>query len=117
MATDKPASFIGREALQTDAGEPRPRRLFHLKLEDPGPQLFHGESVLHDGAVVGRVTSGAYGHTLGAAVGFALLEAPPQDFAELLSSGAVEVDIAGSRAPATLSARPFYDPDGARLRS
>jgi glycine cleavage system aminomethyltransferase T len=28
----------------------------------------------------------------------------------------VEVEIAGERAPARLSARPFYDPDGRRLR-
>ena len=71
VAPDKPGGFIGREALQA-AGPPR-RRLVPILLADPEPLLYHGESVLQDGRVVGRVTSGAYGHTLGAAVGLAAI--------------------------------------------
>jgi len=72
--------------------------------------------VLQDGRVVGRVTSGAYGHTLGAAVGLAAIDGAPARADEIVSAGAVEVEIAGERVPARLSARPFYDPDGRRLR-
>ena len=75
VAMDKPGGFVGREALAA-AGPPR-RRLVSILLADPEPQLYHGETVLHDGRVVGRVTSGAYGHTLGAAVGLAALEGDP----------------------------------------
>ena len=114
VAMDKPGGFIGREALLA-AGPPR-RRLVHLLLADPEPLLFHGESVLHGGRLVGRVTSGAYGHTLGAAVGFAALETEPAAVAEILAGGDVEIEIAGRRVPARLSGRPFYDPDGRRLR-
>ena len=35
---------------------------------------------------------------------------------EVVAGGDVEVEIAARRVPARLSARPFYDPDGARLR-
>ena len=56
---------------------PPRRRLVPILLADPEPLLYHGESVLQDGRVVGRVTSGAYGHTLGAAVGLAALEGDP----------------------------------------
>ena len=76
VAMDKPGGFIGREALLA-AGAPR-RRLVPLLLADPEPLLYHGESVLQDGRVVGRVTSGAYGHTLGAAVGLAALDGDPE---------------------------------------
>ena len=68
--------------------------------------------------MVGRVASGAYGFTVGAAVGLAWLECAPDEAEALLraGAGAVEVDIAGARTPATLSAQAFYDPAGARRR-
>jgi 4-methylaminobutanoate oxidase (formaldehyde-forming) len=115
VAPDKPGGFIGREALQA-AGPPR-RRLVPILLADPGPLLYHGESVLLDGRIVGRVTSGAYGHTLGAAVGLAAVAGEPGEVDDIVARGAVEVEIAGERAPAQLSARAFYDPDGLRLRA
>ncbi len=114
VAMDKPGGFIGREALSA-AGPPR-RRLVPILLADPDPLLYHGESVLQDGRVVGRVMSGAYGHTLGAAVGLAAIDGPPAVADAVVARGDVEVEIAGERAPARLSARAFYDPEGRRLR-
>ncbi len=114
VARDKPGGFIGREALAA-AGPPR-RRLVPALLEEPEPLLHHGETVLQGGRVVGRVTSGAYGHTLGAAVGLAALDGEPAAVDEVVAGGAVEVEIAARRYPARLSSRPFYDPDGRRLR-
>jgi 4-methylaminobutanoate oxidase (formaldehyde-forming) len=113
VAMDKPGGFIGREALA--AAGPR-RRLVPLLLEDPEPLLYRGETVLQDGRVVGRVTSGAYGHTLGGAVGFVAVQGEPAEVDEVVAGGAVEVEIAARRHAARLSARPFYDPDGRRLR-
>ncbi|MHB8469288.1 MAG: GcvT family protein [Gaiellaceae bacterium] len=82
-----------------------------ILLRDPDQYLHHGESVLRDGAIAGRVTSGAYGHTLGGAVGIALLAAgTPLD-------GEFAVDVAGTLVPADVSARAFYDPSGARMRA
>jgi glycine cleavage system aminomethyltransferase T/glycine/D-amino acid oxidase-like deaminating enzyme len=114
VAMDKPGGFVGREAL-TAAGPPR-RRLVPILLADPDPLLYHGESVLDEGRVVGRVTSGAYGHTLGAAVGMAAIECAKDVADDVVARGDVEVEIAGERAPARLSARAFYDPEGRRLR-
>jgi 4-methylaminobutanoate oxidase (formaldehyde-forming) len=73
--------------------------------------LLHGESILVDGRIVGRMTSGAYGHTVGAACGLGIV------VADAVGSDGIEVDCAGQRVPATLSLRPFHDPTGARLRS
>jgi len=109
VSWDKP-DFVGREALAARRSAPGRRRLVHVCLEDAGPQLHHGESLLRNGRIAGRVTSGAYGHTLGAAVGLAFAEADALD-------GAWEVAVAGDRVPARVSARPFYDPDGARMRA
>jgi heterotetrameric sarcosine oxidase gamma subunit len=102
--------FTGRAALLALRGAPRRRRLVHIRLTDPEPLLRHGESVLEGERIIGRVTSGAYGHHLGASVGLAMIESGD------LPAASVQVDIAGGLAPAVLSTRPFYDPDNLRLR-
>ena len=116
VALDKATPFIGRDALRALSDEPLSRRLVHLMLDDPKPLLYHGESVLLDGRVVGRVTSGAYGHTLGTAVGLAYIEAPPGEIDAIVASPDVKIDIAGALVRATLGDRPFYDPSGERMR-
>jgi glycine cleavage system aminomethyltransferase T len=79
--------------------------------------LFHGESVLRDGEVVGRVTSGAYGHHLGRATALVMLENEAVLDTAAIEAGGFSVDVAGEFIPATLSVRPFYDPENRRLRS
>ena len=86
--------------------------MVHVLLRDPDELLHHGESVYRDGRIVGRVTSGAYGYTLGGAVGLATIEA-----GTALDGAAFAVDVAGRLVPAELSARAFYDPAGARMRT
>ncbi len=105
--------FIGAEAARGAKETPGPHRLVSLKLEDPEPLLFHGESVIADGRIVGAVMSGAYAHTIGAAAGLAML-----DSTVLSDDGStVEVDVAGLMVKATLSTRPIYDPTGSRMRA
>jgi 4-methylaminobutanoate oxidase (formaldehyde-forming) len=88
------------------------RRLVGVVLDDPDPLLLHGESLLADGRVVGMVTSGAYGHTVGASTGLAWIEATSAN-----DGGAtVEVDCAGKLVKAAVSTRAPYDPDGSRMR-
>jgi glycine cleavage system aminomethyltransferase T len=116
VSDEKEDDFIGRAALRRLAAEPLSRRLVHVKLADPEPLLYHGESLLRRGVVVGRVTSGAYGHSLGAAVGLAFLDGDPDEAQAIVAANDVEIEIAGTRVPAILSKRPFYDPDGSRMR-
>jgi 4-methylaminobutanoate oxidase (formaldehyde-forming) len=101
--------FVGANRV---GGRGQGRRLVQVVLDDPEPLLFHGESVLADGRVVGLVTSGAYAHTLGAAAGIAWLDTSVAD-----EGATVEVDCAGTRVKATVATRPPYDPDGSRLRA
>ena len=70
-----------------------------------------------DGARIGLLTSGGYGHTLQAAVGMGWVRHPDGVTPELLRQARFEIEIAGERCPAEASLRPFFDPTGARMRS
>ena len=114
----KPGGFIGRDAvLAKKAAGPLKRRLVQVLVQDPEPLMFHAEVVLRDGRPVGYVRAASYGHTLGGAVGLAMIEGgqTPVDQA-FLDSGRWEVEIAGRRYPAKPSLRPLYDPDNHRIR-
>jgi len=114
---DKPGGFIGRDALlaQRDAG--LTRRLVQFRLDDPEPLLYHDEPILRNGLLVGRITSGMYGHTVGAALGMGYVShdrGAPRD--EVIGAD-FEIDVNGTRVPATASYRPFYDPGSERIRA
>jgi 4-methylaminobutanoate oxidase (formaldehyde-forming) len=118
VAWDKPGGFVGREALLAARapGPPR-RRLVQVLVEDPEPLLYGGEPVLRDGDRLGYVRAGAYGHTLGGAVGLAMLEDEAGLPAAAVDGVRFEVDVAGARYPARASIRPLYDPDRLRIQS
>ena len=108
--------FIGREALLARRGQPLSRRLVSLRLDDPAPLLYHDEPVWRDGKRVGRVASGAYGHTLGARRGARLGEDEAGIDAAWVESGRFEIEVALTRHPAKASLKPFFDPAGLRQR-
>jgi 4-methylaminobutanoate oxidase (formaldehyde-forming) len=110
--------FIGREAaLRQKAQGPLKQRLAQVLVKDPEPMLFHAEVVRRNGKPVGYVRAGSYGHTLGGAVGLAMIEAGEPIDAAYLSEGRWSVDIAGKQYPAEVSLRPMYDPDMKRIKS
>jgi 4-methylaminobutanoate oxidase (formaldehyde-forming) len=78
--------------------------------------MYHGEIVLRDGAPVGEVRAASYGHTLGGAVGLAMVEGEVVDKA-YLEEGKWEVNIAGQTYPASVSLRPLYDPMMERIKA
>ena len=67
--------------------------------------------------IVGHLTSGAYGHGLGAAVGMGYVRDGGRPVADaFIRDGAFDVEVAGRRVAATASLVPFYDPSGRRMR-
>jgi glycine cleavage system aminomethyltransferase T len=107
---DKPGGFIGRDAL-AEAKERGPRaRLRCVVLEDPRSVALGNEPVRVDGAVVGRVTTGGYGPTVGRSIAYAYL--PP----EVEVGTGVEIDIFGTWVAGEVTREPLYDPDGERVR-
>jgi heterotetrameric sarcosine oxidase gamma subunit len=113
----KPVPFIGREALLETRDRTPTRRLVQFRLLDPEPLLFRDEPIVMDGERIGLLTSGSYGHTLGAAIGMGWVRHPDGVTPELLRSARFEIEIGGERHPAAASLHAFYDPKGERLRA
>ena len=112
----KPGGFIGKEAvLERKARGPLLRRLVQVLVKDPEPLMFHAEVVRRNGVPVGYVRAASYGHTLGGAVGLAMIEPKVPVDQAYLDGGRWEVDIAGRLYPATVSVRPLYDPQMKRI--
>jgi glycine cleavage system T protein len=114
---DKRAPFIGREALLAQRERPLTRRLVVFVLDDPEPLLYHDEPIWRDGALVGRITSGAYGHTVGRSVGLGWVAHPDGVDDAFVASGRWEVEVACARTAARAQLTPPYDPKALRVRS
>ena len=108
--------MLFRSALLGQREQGLTRRLVQLRLTDPQPLIYHNEPIWRDGALVGHITSGAYGHVLGGAVGLGYVSCEPDAAAESVLSGQYEVEVACERVPAEVSLRPLYDPDNAQIR-
>lgn len=114
---DKLGGFIGQKALLEAKAKPLARRLVSIVLEDGEPLLWGGEALLRDGKAVGDLTSAAYGHTIGAAVGLGYVKRVDGEAIDAAwLAGRFEVDLAGNRLAAKVSLRAPYDPQGARIK-
>jgi glycine cleavage system T protein len=113
----KKSGFVGRDALLRQRETLLPRRLVMFTLDDPDPLLLGDEPIYRDGALVGRITSGAFGHTLGRSVGMGYVAHADGVDEAFLQAGRWELEIATERFPATAQLEPPYDPKSARVRS
>lgn len=93
--------FQGRDAVRRAKEAPLRRRLVGLVVE--GGVARHGHEVVRDGAVVGHVTSGTFGPTVGKNIALAYV---PPDLAAV--GTALEVRIRGKDVPAQVVRTPFY---------
>jgi len=117
VAFGKKADFIGRAALERQKGEGPRRRLVLFALEDAEPLVYHNEPIWRDGTLVGRVTSGAYSHTLGRSLCMGYVRGDAPVTPGFLLSGAYEIEIASTRFKAKPSLKPFYDPRSERIKA
>ena len=117
VKTDK-GDFIGREAVLRKKEAGLDRRLMQFRLPDPALHLHHNEPLLRDGAIVGFLTSGGYGHALGGAIGLGYVPCtrPGEPAAEMLASH-YQIEIAGHRVTAEASLKPIYDPKSMRPKA
>jgi 4-methylaminobutanoate oxidase (formaldehyde-forming) len=110
--------FRGREALLSQRREPLQRRLVIATLADPALTLWGGELILRDGEPVGHLSSAAYGHSLGSAVGMGYVKRDKGAADDAyINSGRYQIDIAGVLAEARIQLRAPFDPKGLRIRS
>ena len=86
-------------------------------MKDETKLLYHNEPIWRDGVLVGRITSGMFGHTIGKPLGLGYVEsARGLANSSFLEAGRYEIEIAGEHVPAEASLRPFYDPSSRRVK-
>ncbi len=107
--------FIGKRAIIEKKEKGLEKRLLQFKLKDPEPLLYHNEPILRDGEVSGYLSSGAYGHHLGSAIGMGYVPCKGETLEQVLAS-TYEIDVAGTIVSAEVSSRPMYDPTSERMR-
>lgn len=114
VKTSKP-DFIGRDAVLRKKENGLDRRLLQFVLNDSEPLLYHNEPILRDGELVGHLTSGNYGHTIGAAIGLGYVPCKDETVSDILASN-YEIDVAGSKIRADVDIKPIYDPKSDRVK-
>jgi dimethylglycine dehydrogenase len=107
---DKP-DFCGRAAACAEQAALPKRRFVVMEVSDSDTDVVGYESIIKDGAAVGYVTSGAYGHCVGKSLAAGYVPTA------LARDGEVfEIDILGEMRTATVRLEPLHDPQGRRLR-
>ena len=96
--------FLGRAAL-AEAKARGPKQKLAWFTAPPELNLFGGEIVLSGERVLGRVTSGGYGYTVGRNILCAYVAAEEPVVADYA------VEVMGERFPAVRHTRPLYDPE------
>src|SRR5262249_59671205 len=91
-------------------------RLVMFMLDAPEPLLLGDEPIYRDGVLVGRITSGAYGHTLGRSVGMGYVTHADGVDAAFVRAGRWQLEIALEPFAATAHLEPPYDPKSVRVR-
>jgi sarcosine oxidase subunit alpha len=108
---EKEPDFVGRWALE-HAAEALPHTVLVGFTTTGANAPTDGAVVVDHGAVAGQVTSARYSPRLQQVIGLAWVPA------ELAADGAgIEIADGGERIAATVTTRPFHDPDGVLLRS
>ncbi|MDE2738115.1 MAG: FAD-dependent oxidoreductase, partial [Paracoccaceae bacterium] len=84
-------------------------------LEDPAPLLYHNEPIVRNQEIVGYLSSGSYGHHLGASIGMGYVPVKEETAKDLLSSD-YDIEVAGTRFKAKASIKPLFDPSHSRMK-
>jgi dimethylglycine dehydrogenase len=103
--------FIGRSAAAAEKQRGGERKLIALSVQAGDADAIGDEPIYHDNSVVGWVTSGGYGHSVGQSLALGYVGIKHAD------STNFAVEIIGERRPAVRLTQPPFDPAGARMRS
>ena len=117
IALNKAGGFIGRDALLRQKERGLTRRLVQFAMNDAEPLLYHNEPILRDGRLVGRITSGMFGHTIGRAIGLGYVDSGGEVIEpSFVNEGRFEIEVAGVRHGARAFLKPLYDPTNLRVK-
>ncbi len=109
----KKNDFVGRAAAQKARDEGNsPLRLVTFSVDASDADAIGDEPIWHDGQVVGWVTSGGYGHSVGRSLALGYVPA-----ALATAEAGFEIEIIGERRPARRLEGAAFDPAGLRMRA
>lgn len=118
VAADKPAAFIGKEAMQKAASATPARLRVTLAVDTTplgsAPADAQGDEPIFAGGgddVCGFVTSGGYGHRCAQSIAIAYV-----DSGAIAASKGLSVEILGERCAVHILTQPLYDPSGNLMR-
>ena len=104
--------FIGKAAALKEKAAGPARRLVTMTIETKDIDCWGDEPIFHEGKCVGYVTSGGYAHHVRKSMAMGYV--PP----ECAGDGTkLEIELLGEFYAATVTAKPIYDPTGARMRA
>jgi len=104
---DKAADYTGRAALEAQNETGVTKRLVQIAVHDETVLLHHNEPIWRNGEMVGYVTDGMWGHTVGAAVGMGWVSRDRKLTAKWINEGEWEIELPGRKAPARVQLRPW----------
>ena len=116
VAWEKPGGFTGREALLSQKGGPKPKRLIQFRIEDADLISYHDDPIFRDDIYVGRTTGGMWSHVEDRCLTMAYLSNPEGVTQQWLDNGEWEIEIGTRRRRVTPSIRSFYDPTNQRVK-
>ena len=105
------AHFIGKEAAAAEKASGGVRKLITLAVDAKDADAIGDEPIWHGDKVVGWVTSGGYGHTVGKSIALGYV-----DNAVAGETTGFAVELIGERRAAVRSAEALFDPKGLRMR-
>ena len=112
----KDIDFLGRAALAKHVGNVPRKRFVGFTAEDPDVVLLGRETILRNSEVVGYLTSGGFGYTIGRPIGYGYVRHDDGVTEAFLESGRYDLVVATEPVPARLHLEPLYDPRNARIR-
>ncbi len=104
--------FIGRSAAAAEQKQGGKRQLISLAVQAEDADAIGDEPIYYEDEVVGWVTSGGYGHSVGQSIALGYVQA-----ARAAQTTGFAVEIIGERRSAVRLAQAPFDPAGTRMRS
>ncbi len=108
----KKDEFVGKEALLMQKETGVPQEFVTLEIDVTDADALGSEPIFRNGEMVGRATSGCYGHSIGKSLALAYVKSGNGDIGTQL-----EIEILGERRSARVIPESPCDPDNLKLRA
>ena len=113
----KPTPFLGRAALEAQKRDGVKKLLATFTVDEPEIILLGRETIYRNGARVGWLASGGFGHTLGKPIGLGYVRNPAGLDEDFVLSGGYELEVAGERVHANVHLAPLHDARMERIKA